>query len=275
MNKSSEPPAATGVFETLAVIDGHPRLLERHLARLLDGCKRLNLRAPSESLLAARIYEEAAIPGTGVIKVIVQRVASTDPNTPPWTVRAEPPRPRPLEWWRDGVCIITCRTRLSVQPHLAGLKLLDRSAQVLARSEWTADSIAEGLMLDGDGRLISGTMTNIYAVIDGQICTPAIVRCGVAGVMRAALLEAWRAHGPASVIRDLEPVELKGASEIFLSNALIGVWPVRALEGQSFSVGPVARATAAWVQRIVKVPQAPLPGSPAADGSPDHGTRVR
>src|ERR1700686_4481166 len=97
MNKSSEPPAATGVFETLAVIDGRPRLLERHLARLLEGCKRLNLRAPSESLLAAKIHEQAANPGTGVIKVIVQRVASTDPNTPPWTVRAEPPRPRPLE----------------------------------------------------------------------------------------------------------------------------------------------------------------------------------
>jgi 4-amino-4-deoxychorismate lyase len=167
-------------------------------------------------------------------------------------VHAEPPRHRPAEWARDGVCIITCRTRLPVEPQLAGLKLLDRTAQVLARREWTANSIAEGLMLDGDGRLISGTMTNVYAVIDGVVCTPSIVRCGVAGVMRAALLEAWQAGEQATAIRDLEPDELKGASEIFLSNALIGVWPVRALDGQGFSAGPIARAAGAWAQRALK-----------------------
>jgi 4-amino-4-deoxychorismate lyase len=93
-------------------------------------------------------------------------------------------------------------------------------------------------MLDADGRLMCGTMTNVYAVIDGVVCTPAIVRCGVAGVMRAALLDAWAANGTATVIRDLEPGELKGASEIFLSNALIGVWPVRTLDGQEFARGP-------------------------------------
>jgi 4-amino-4-deoxychorismate lyase len=257
---SSDASGATGVFETLAVVDARPRLLERHLARVLEGCTRLGLRRLPEPALAAKLREQAAAPGTGVVKLIVRRAATDDPHAASWTVRAEPPRPRPHEWSRDGVCIITCRTRLAAQPLLAGLKLLDRSAQVQARSEWTGDTIAEGLMLDGDGRLISGTMTNVYAVIDGVVCTPAVVRCGVAGVMRAALLEAWQKGRQATLIRDVEPAELKGASEIFLSNALIGVWPVRALDGQAFCVGPVARAATAWVQRIVKAPQAPLPG---------------
>jgi 4-amino-4-deoxychorismate lyase len=248
---------SAGLFETIAVINGRPRLLERHLARLSEGCRRLGILAPAHPVLVANISAQAASPGTGVVKLIVLPAASEDPDAPRWSVRAEPPRLRPIGWSRDGVCIITCRTRLPVQPELAGLKLLERSAQALARREWTAESIAEGLMLDGDGRLVSGTMTNVYAVIDGAVCTPAIVRCGVAGVMRAALLEAWEAAGQSAVVRDLEPGELKVASEIFLSNALIGVWPVRALDGQDFAVGRVAKGAAAWVQRIVKDPQAP------------------
>lgn len=245
-------PATAGVFETLAVINARPRLPEKHLARLADGCRRLGMRAPPDSLLAAAIDKQAVAPGTGVVKVIVTPSASDAPDMPEWIVRAEPPRPRPLEWSRDGVAIITCRTRLPVLPQLAGLKLLDRRAQVRARREWTTDSIAEGLMLDADGRLISGTMTNVYAVIGGTVCTPAIVRCGVAGVMRAALLQAWQASGQSVLIRDLDPGELEDASEIFLSNALIGVWPVRRLDERTYGIGPVARAACAAVQRMMK-----------------------
>jgi 4-amino-4-deoxychorismate lyase len=220
------------------------------------------MRAPPESTLAASICEKATIPGTGVVKLIVTASAGEDPDKLSWSVQAEPPRHRPPAWPRDGVCIITCCTRLAMEPRLAGLKLLDRRAQTLARSEWTAETIAEGLMLDSDGRLISGTMTNVYAVIDEVVCTPALVRCGVAGVMRAALLEEWQRAGQSTAIRDVDPRELKGASEIFLSNALIGVWPVRELDGQSTCLGPVATAAAAWVQRIVKAARAPLPGGP-------------
>jgi 4-amino-4-deoxychorismate lyase len=257
MPRRSDMRSDRGIFETLAIVNGRPRLLERHLQRLFEGCARLGMRAPIESVLVAEICAQAALPGAGVVKVIVTQSGGAAHDTQEPTVRAEPPRPRPLEWWRDGASIITCRTRLAVQPQLAGLKLLDRSAHLSARAEWTADSIAEGLMLDADGRLVSGTMTNVYAVIDGVISTPAITRCGVAGVVRAALLDNWQAGGQSTVIRDLDPAELKGASEIFLSNALIGVWPVRSLDGHGYSFGPVTRAAQAWVQRIVKDP--PLP----------------
>jgi 4-amino-4-deoxychorismate lyase len=241
----------TGLFETLAVIRGRVRFLERHLARLSEGCRRLRIPAPPYSQLSASISEQAALPGTGIVKLILMPGAD-EADTPCLRVTAEPPRNRPLEWSRDGVRIISCVTRLPMRPDLAGLKVLNRDAQVMARREWTAESIAEGLMLDSDGRLISGTMTNVYAVIDGRVCTPAIVRCGVAGVMRASLLEAWEAAGQGAVVRDIEPAELEFASEIFLSNALIGVWPVRTLDGRELAVGPIASAAAAWVQRIVK-----------------------
>jgi len=250
-----------GIFETLAVLDGQARLVQRHLTRLFDGCRRLGLRVPDASVLVAEIAACAALPGTAVIKVIMRSGAGIDPDRPQ-LVRAEPPRPRPQEWAHAGVAIVTCRTRLAVEPELAGLKLLDRSVQERARREWSSDSIADGLTLDADGRLVSGTMTNVFAVIDGRLCTPALTRCGVAGVMRAEFLKAWQSNAQPIVVRDIDPAELETASEIFLSNALIGVWPVRSLDGRSYKVGPATCFAAAHVQRIVKASDASFASAP-------------
>lgn len=248
MPNTDQCPAASGVFETLAIINGKPRWPERHFARLLEGCRRLGIEAPPEAALSDALRAQAALPGTGVVKITVTRGASATASRAQWTVSAEPPRVRPAEWARDGVSIITCRTRWPIAPQYAGLKLLERSSQIQARQEWSAQCIAEGLMLDADGWLVSGTMTNVYAVIDDVVCTPALLRCGVAGTMRGALLEAWRSRGRAVVERDINPFELIGAGEIFLSNAVVGVWPVRRLDERVYEVGAVAREAATWLQ---------------------------
>ena len=91
---------------------------------------------------------------------------------------------------RVGVAVRICRQRLSEQPALAGIKHLNRLEQVLARSEWTDTEIAEGLMLDSAGRLIEGTMSNVFLVREGVLYTPRLHRCGVAGVMREVILTA-------------------------------------------------------------------------------------
>jgi 4-amino-4-deoxychorismate lyase len=118
---------------------------------------------------------------------------------------------------------------------------------VLARREWQDPAIAEGLMLDVHGRLVCGTMTNVFIVQGTEIVTPALTRCGVAGVIRGALIEAFRAAGLPVTERDLEPRELAAAAEVFLTNALIGVWPVKAIDDLHFTPGPIARRAQAWV----------------------------
>jgi 4-amino-4-deoxychorismate lyase len=69
----------------------------------------------------------------------------------------------------------------------------------------------------------------------------------VAGVMRAAVLDALPRAGVAVSERDLDPGSLAYASELFLTNALIGAWPVRRLGERGFVPGPVARRVQALV----------------------------
>ncbi|MEI8298996.1 MAG: aminodeoxychorismate lyase [Pseudomonadota bacterium] len=243
-----------GLFETIAVRDNRPRLLVRHLARLALGCERLGIAPQDPAVLKAEIARAARIPGVGVLKLIVSRGAggrgyAADPLAPSrrWLALLTP-RPRPARYAVDGVAVCTLTTRLAEQPLLAGIKHLNRLEQVLARRELDAASFAEGLMLDISGRVICGTMSNVYALIEGRVVTPSLARAGVEGVMRAALLDAWRAAGTEVVVRDLWPTELAGASELLLSNALIGVWPVASLDGRPYAPGPVTRTAATWVE---------------------------
>ena len=38
--------------------------------------------------------------------------------------------------------------------------------------------------------------------------------------------------------REIVPAEVLGADEVFMTNALFGIWPVTELDGRRFAVGP-------------------------------------
>jgi 4-amino-4-deoxychorismate lyase len=85
------------------------------------------------------------------------------------------------------------------------------------------------------------TAANVFAVVDGVLCTPAIEAAGVAGVARAALL-ADRRFAAGIRVGALWPEQLAHASEVFLSNAVRGVQPLRELDGRPLDSGPAAAA---------------------------------
>jgi 4-amino-4-deoxychorismate lyase len=244
-----------GLFETIAVVLARPRLLDRHLERLADGCARLGIEMPARDALVTELTAAARLPDTGLLKLIVTRgvggtgYAAESAIRPRRWLQASPARPRPATYASDGVAVRLLATRLAEQPLLAGLKHLNRLEQVLARRELDdGPAVAEGLMLDVRGRLVCGTMTNVFLVIDNHLVTPSLHRAGVAGVMRAALIAAWRSAGTAVEVRDIAPTELDTASEVFLSNALIGVWPVAALGPRTLAPGRFARQAQAWIE---------------------------
>src|SRR5262249_53931817 len=128
------------------------------------------------------------------------------------------------------------------QPRLAGAKTLNRLENVLARSEWTDPSIAEGLLCDAQGRLVEGTMSNVFLVKAGIVSTPDLSRCGVAGAQRGRVREMVQlAAGLECRVRDIDWREIEEAEEVFLTNSLIGAWPVASLGEQRWKPGPVTQ----------------------------------
>jgi 4-amino-4-deoxychorismate lyase len=238
-----------GLFETIGCVDGAPRFLELHLERLASGCARLGLAAPESGALEAEVRRLAGESARSIIKVLLTRGAALARGYAP--SGAEPPTRVTLRYaWpeedgslaHEGVRVRVARTRLGENPVLAGIKHCNRLEQVLARAEWTDPTIAEALLYSSSGALISGTMSNVFLVRDGTLCTPRLDRCGVAGIMRRVVLAAAAQAGIAAEERTLGSRDLAAAGEVFLTNALMGVRPVRELEGRALSVGAVTRA---------------------------------
>lgn len=247
-----------GLFETIAVRDGCPLFWKRHLKRLGEGCIRLGIPMPNAGDLeyeAAQVCESAE---RAVLKIIVTRGSGGRGYRAPRQavatriVACHPWPEYPAEFCSRGVAVHICDTRLGSNSRLAGLKHLNRLEQVLARSEWDDPSIPEGLMMDGRDRVIEGTMSNIFLVRDGRLLTPDLSECGVSGIVRGFILESCLALSIPCRVTELTYKDLQEADELFLTNSIIGIWPIIDLIGARYAVGPVTQRLAIELAAVQK-----------------------
>ena len=239
-----------GLFETMAVVNGTVRFWQQHFQRLQKGCQYLSIPVPEQKTLDAeieRILSSHDREEQAVIKLIVTRGSGGRGYKPP--VSATPSRILGLYPWPDypedfstqGIKLYACKTRLSQNTSLAGLKHLNRLEQVLARNEWLDDSFAEGLMCDQQGRVIEGTMTNLFWIHDDCLCTPRLDFCGVEGIMRARILQLASDMKLKVKINNYGLDNLLSADGVFLCNSIIGIWPVAQFKQINWKPHPIAR----------------------------------
>jgi len=216
------------------------------MQRLFHGAARLGIHAPPESLLRDEAEQLGRSVERVVLKIILTRGVSGRGYAP--GKQARPTRTVNLAPWPDypaerrthGVAAQFCRTMISRNPATAGVKHLNRIEQVLARAELEQDC-PEGLMCNEFGHVIAGTMTNLFIMSRDRLLTPDLSHSGVEGVMRGLVLE--RAAKLSLDVRVLEinKNDVMQAQEVFLTNCLIGLWPVRRIETKEFPLGRITR----------------------------------
>jgi 4-amino-4-deoxychorismate lyase len=244
-----------GLFETMLVRRRRVRLLALHLERLAEGCRRLGIEAPAAAI-EREIVRRARGSAAGVLKLILTRGRGARGYRPVGDERCTRVLSLdalPAAAGARPVRVRLCRTRLGLNPDLAGLKTLNRLESVLARSEWRDARIWEGLMRDVDGTVVCGTMSNVFLRRGSTLMTPALDRCGVAGVMRRWVLEqagdlrlrVWQGRLPVEAFRDAE--------EVFMSNAVAGIVPVGLLDTGPEPVRPPSTETAARLRERLEL----------------------
>ncbi len=240
-----------GVFRTLRAVNGQPLHWSRHYAKLHGDCAVLGIPCPIESIMLSEIQSAASGHAHAAVKVMVTRGSSPRGYAPPQAcvptriVIVEPRALLPRH--SGGIPVHLCRLRLAHQPALAGVKHLNRLENVLARAEWCDPAIAEGLLLDQDGFVIGGTMSNLFIVEAGVLVTPDLSRCGVMGVTRARVIDLAREAGVTSRIEHFPLQRLLGADEAFLVNSLIGLWPIAQLADRTWRPGALTQRVGRWL----------------------------
>jgi 4-amino-4-deoxychorismate lyase len=229
------------------------------MERLSLGCERLRINLGDLAPLRTEIAATAAAAGEALIKVIVTRGEAvargygwSGTEVATRLVFRYPLPPENLAASRDGIRAVVAKLRYGENPRLAGMKHLNRLEQVLARSEVPAEEAAELLVFSSSGNLVSGTMSNVFLVRQSRVLTPELDRCGVAGVMRRVILREAAAIGLAAEESVLSAADLASADEIFISNARVGLWPIRTLDGRDLGVGPITRRLQARVTTLLE-----------------------
>lgn len=249
-----------GLFETLAVTGGTPRLWQQHMDRFLRGCQCLNLAPPPREILLREVRTVAAGLPRCIVKINLTRGSGgrgyAPPDNPvPCRIVSAHDWPEGLgEARRLGVDAVICETRLALQPRLRGIKHLNRLEQVLAAAELASRPGRHGIVLNTEDYVISGVSANLFLVADGQLLTPRMDRSGVHGVLRDLLL---RDHAARSERRRVTLDLLAEADELFFCSAIRGIVPIVSLAGATeeirrYEIGPVSREIQAWAKGVLE-----------------------
>lgn len=251
-----------GIFRTMRLLNGELQDWPLHYQTLVADCSKIQIVCPSAELLMQEFKHLMATAegdelASGVVKMIITRGDGARGYAPP--AICEPTRVLihsalpvyPAEIYSTGVALYTCQTRLASQPLLAGIKHLNRLENVLARAELKDPRFFDGILRDYDDHVIEAVSGNLFISKDGLVMTPALDRCGVAGVMRQKILDWYKTQGNTVVSTNLFMENLLTADAVVIANSVYGVLQVTQIDQQAIATNDWARELRAHLNYVV------------------------
>jgi len=241
-----------GLFETMGFWRGECPLWDRHMHRLLRGCRMLGLSPPE----LERIGEECRVLAEGiercVIRLTVTRGCGGRGYWP--DAAARPTRIVQRRAWpkapdhRVGLKAITSSVRINLQPALAGLKHGNRLEQILAAQECQRHGADEALVFDQKGFLAEAISSNLLLRIGGCWMTPSSP-AAVTGVGLDWLLSESPLEIESSAIK---LPQLAKADSILVINSISGIRPLGSLDRRELVIDEDCRGLQRhWNQNLI------------------------
>lgn len=229
-----------GFFTTARLLDGNIPLLAWHIERLTLATQRLMFTPFDAEALCREMLVAAHSGGDGVIKVIISRGSggvgySHIGCDTPQRIVLRTPAPAYYPCWRqEGVRLTQSPVRLARNPLLAGIKHNNRLEQVLIRAHLDLNGEDEALVLDTEGIVVECCSANIFWRLGGEVFTPELRYAGVAGVMRRWIISLLPKLGYTIKEVSATPDALKNADEVFITNALLPIVSVYAIDTRHY-----------------------------------------
>ncbi|MEJ9151649.1 aminodeoxychorismate lyase [Bacillus smithii] len=231
-----------GVFETIPTYSGHPFLLDDHLERLNEGLKELRIRASMTRKKALDIIQELCrrngLTDSSVRLNVSAGLGEMGMQNEPYHRPTIFVFQRPFKRLhamkeKEAVLLTLPRNTPETGKRLKSHHFLNN---VAAKWEMGSNGEQEGIFLTKDGHLAEGIVSNLFWVKEGTIFTPCLQTGILDGVTRRFIMKlAERLHIPVQE-GYFFPEELDYAEEIFLTNSIIEIAPVRKI-GDRFYPG--------------------------------------
>lgn len=230
------------VFETLRAYGNRLFRLERHLDRMRRACAVLRLEAPSVEYVARAVADVLEANGPfedGRVRITLTGgdfggdLGLARSGKPRLIVTAVPYEP-PLRSYREGIRLVISGIRRNTSSPISQLKTCNNLDSLMAKQEAFDRGADDAVMLTTAGNLSEATSSNLFFVKDGVVSTPDMGCAFLPGVTRDAVLENCRAEGMKCTPVMGGPELLFEADEVFLTNSMFEIVPVRILGDHSY-----------------------------------------
>lgn len=233
-----------GVYETIRSYGSKIFMRDQHLARLRRSASAIGLTIPTRNW-PALLHEAMERNQVGndhadaYLRITVSRGPGDiglDPalcQNPTIVIMTKPLTAPASEQYRRGVSLIVAKTRRNLpgalDPQIKATNFLNN---ILAKREAIAAGAFDSILLNWESHLAECTVSNLFFVQAGLLCTPAI-ECGILdGITRDIILTlARKARIPVEEGR-YPLTALAQADECFLTNTSMEVMPATSIEGR-------------------------------------------
>ena len=214
----------TGVFETIRIKGNSPEYLKPHLARLRKGAKFIGLTPPDadyESLAGELIKRNSLSGKLARLRIILQRRH--------FCLILEPYNPPALNDYATGVTLSSARHPF-YENELARIKSTCRLPYSRLREKAAGERNFDCLLTDANGEILETTIGNLFVRDGKRFTTPPADSNRLQGIMEKMVIRNLKRKGFSVSEKNTGLEELSSEKEIFMTNSLIGVLPVRAIE---------------------------------------------
>jgi branched-chain amino acid aminotransferase len=210
-----------GLFETMRAYNGRIFLLERHLKRIAASAKVLGfpvfdkseLRDSCLSVLNANNLNNARLRLTvGVDSTVIARATAYESAA--------------TEKYTRGYRAVVSNLRRLSSSTLAFHKTTSRLDLETAHSNAVAHGYEETILLNEQGNITEGSITNLFFAVGGKLVTPEARQGLLPGITRQFVMELAERAGIKVGETVIGPAELASFDEAFATNSVIGIMPL-------------------------------------------------
>jgi D-amino acid aminotransferase len=237
-----------GLFETMRAVGGRVFRLEDHLQRLNSSAETLGIHNPyTDEQLTSAIGETLA--SNTLTEARIRLQLSNGPVQPDGTaaanllITAAAFTPYPADYYDKGVRAALSNYRQNPQDPFCGHKTTCYGPRLTALKEAHQKLAAEALWFTTENFLAEGCVSNVFLVRDGAIYTPPVQTPVLAGIARKTVIELAEAATVPCHETPLRIDDLLGAEEVFLTNVIMEVLPVNAIEAHTVGDGKPGKVT--------------------------------
>lgn len=235
-----------GLFETMRAYRKRIFRLEHHLQRLFLSLECLQFPIPfTFDTLKEAIHKtiEANRLEDAYIRLNVTRgegATVPDPTTcqnPTIIIITREYLPYSPALYQQGYSGKVVSVRPSPYTPSTGLKTFNFLDHIIAKMEAKASGFNEGILVNTEGFITEGTVSNIFMIKGKIVSTPSRAVGLLPGVTRQVILDLVQEKGLTAVEDTITPKQLSEADEAFLTNSLVEIMPLVALDGKPLGKG--------------------------------------